>query len=103
MIARTLRSITAALLLVAAPAHTVAALSPQQAVAAQAPVVPVEAVFEEGGGWYERAICIGCLVGAGVGLYSGAAVWAMLVASPGTTLAAVSICFAACDAAYGET
>lgn len=97
MIARTLRNVATALMLAASAAPTLSA-TPGRAAAPQQ-----QDMVEHGQGWYEKTICVGCLVAAGITLYTGAAAWAAIVASPGTTIAAVTACFVACDAAYGET
>ncbi len=94
MIARTLRNIATALMLAASTA-------PALGAAVQATTAEQQHIaLEQGQGWYEKAICVGCLVGAGITLYTGAAAWAALVASPGTTLAAVTACVVACTVAY---
>jgi hypothetical protein len=53
-----------------------------------------------GAGWGDTAVCIGCMAGGIVAVYSGAAAIAVVVAAPAATAAAVMICVAACDAAF---
>lgn len=53
-----------------------------------------------GAGWGDTAVCIGCMAGGLVAVYSGAAAVAVLVASPATTVAAAMVCVAACEAAF---
>lgn len=97
---RQIRSSLAALALVAANTGAVLAVPSASAPTRTQAAAATRTDAESGEGFSDAFVCTGCAVAAGFAIYSGAAVWASIVANPALTAGLAASCIDACYNAF---